>query len=188
MGAYSKLRVSARAGTPRTPDYTLGHYLGGRVTYRPLPSGEFYLTVSWWSGARWDLGPYAPRRDAFTLLLHLKGSVMGFLKKSDHLNATGSGLVVPPGGILGQCPVVTEYLTSTVWDDGTPRERSTLIVVIEAGMLKVCLSDKATGRSLWRSGSSLEEVIQGMEEVIVFQQADWRTSRPQQGRANNSKK
>lgn len=81
-----------------------------------------------------------------------------------------------------QMPALLEFLTLTVYPDGSVREPSSLIVLIEGGRFKVCLNDRGEGRTLWRTGDTLEDALLSLEEPLQLGEADWRTSRPQQPR------
>lgn len=98
---------------------------------------------------------------------------MSFLTK---VMATGS---VPAGparltGILVDCPAVAEYLTVDRYPDGSPRERATLSLFMEDGVVKACLSDRDQGRTLWRSSYGVEEAIMALDGAIADGTADWR--------------
>lgn len=94
----------------------------------------------------------------------------------------------PPGrttGVLVECPAVTEYLSASTYPDGQARERAVLSCFIEDGRVKVCLNDRDTGRTLWRSGDGVEDCLILLETAIVDGTADWRraaTSRPGGGK------
>lgn len=104
---------------------------------------------------------------------------MSFLERSSSASSSGGGPVGPLAGVLKLCPAVVEYLTAAAWPDGEVRETSTLLMFAEEGGLKLCLSDRAQGRTLWRSGESIESCVKALEEALKGGQADWRRSRQQ---------
>lgn len=98
---------------------------------------------------------------------------MSFLTKI----VEGGGGGGAPGrttGVLVDCPAVTEYLSASSYPDGTQRERAVLSCFIEDGRVKVCLNDRDTGRTLWRSGDGIEDCLILLETAIVDGTADWR--------------
>lgn len=91
-----------------------------------------------------------------------------------------------PGGpgdtdFMDGYPALWEYLTLSAWEDGSPRALSTLIVFQEDGAWKVCLNDRAEGRSLWRSADTLAGLWEALEVALAGNAADWRRS-PTTGR------
>jgi len=67
-----------------------------------------------------------------------------------------------------------EYLTLTQWPDGKPRVVSTLLVLVQDGMVKGCLNDKAQLRSLWVSGASYTAMLDALEGHLRHNTGDWR--------------
>lgn len=89
----------------------------------------------------------------------------------------GDGLRLVPDSFGGRC-CLCEYMTAGAWDDGQPRETSTLMVVAEEGLIKCCLNDRALGRSLWRSGATMDAALDALEAALVDPRADWRRRAP----------
>jgi len=79
-------------------------------------------------------------------------------------------------------PALAEYLTLTKYPDGSDRIPSTMIVLIEAGRFKVCLSDRDLSRSLWITGDSLDSCLASLDEELQLGTADWRRSGGSAGR------
>lgn len=71
-------------------------------------------------------------------------------------------------------PLIVEYLAADRWDDGTPRERSTLLMFVDGLRWKVCLNDRALGRVAFVSGVDPEEVLSSLEEALAKDSLDWR--------------
>ena len=76
----------------------------------------------------------------------------------------------------GPWPGLSEYM-ATVTHRGKPRDLATITLFAESGKLKVCLNDKDTDRVLFRSGDTLEEAMDALEEACRSDRADWRQSR-----------
>lgn len=77
-------------------------------------------------------------------------------------------------GLLYVHEALREYLTSEKYPDGSSRERATLMVFCEGGVVKVCMTDRDQSRQMWRAGQSLEECIQQLEEALQSPVQDWR--------------
>lgn len=96
----------------------------------------------------------------------------------------GVGAPGPVGrltGVLVDCPAVTEYLSSTSYPDGVARERAVMSVFLEDGRVKVCLNDRDTARTLWRSADGVEDALILLETAIVDGTADWRRAAAARG-------
>jgi hypothetical protein len=85
-------------------------------------------------------------------------------------------------------PSLFEYLTAGIWDDGTPRLRSTLLVFSDGPSWKVCLIDKATQRKAFVSAQTFQEAMMAMETGLTSQTLDWRRDRPLPGPSTNGQK
>lgn len=77
-------------------------------------------------------------------------------------------------GMLDKLEAVREYLTSEKYPDGSSRERSTIMLFVETGVVKVCLTDRDQSRQMWRAGQSLEECLQELEDALQSNVQDWR--------------
>ena len=75
-------------------------------------------------------------------------------------------------------PNLVEYLSQTKWDDGSARETSTLMLLVEDGMLKACINDRALGRSLWVAADELNVALDALEGHLESGQGDWRIRKP----------
>lgn len=78
------------------------------------------------------------------------------------------------GQFLDASPLTWAMLTDDVWDDGTARERSTLLILADGGVVKLWLNDRALGRACWISGESLEEAFNSLESALYAGTAAWR--------------
>jgi hypothetical protein len=83
--------------------------------------------------------------------------------------------VDPAGVLLRRTPRLCQYLTDNRWEDGSARETSTITVFLDAGRLKLVLSDRALGRSAFVSGMSLEELLDAVEAGLEGDCLEWRT-------------
>lgn len=93
------------------------------------------------------------------------------------MNKGGAQQVLPPlTGVIEGLPGLLEFLTITNYPDGSVRQRSTIGVFVEDGLVKVCLNDRDTSRTLWRSGQSLEDCLLSLEVALQEPGTDWRQS------------
>lgn len=96
--------------------------------------------------------------------------------------ADGTGKAPEHGSTLSSLPSLYSYLTDSKWEDGSPRELATLMIFAQDGRWKVCLSDKATGRVCFLSGTTIEEALLSLDEGLGTDEVDWRTAGSGQGR------
>jgi hypothetical protein len=87
------------------------------------------------------------------------------------------------GQMLSGCQETWAMLTDDVWDDGTPRVRSTLMILADGSTVKLWLNDKASGRACWISGESLDDALCSLEAGLYAGSLPWRAQAP-----TNSKK
>jgi len=83
--------------------------------------------------------------------------------------------------VLGQVPGVREMLVETRFPDGSARQTSTLLLFVEAGVVKVCLNDRDQGMSAWASGSSVLDCLLALESGLQADTLQWRASGPRRG-------
>ena len=105
--------------------------------------------------------------------------VSKFLRQSGGVNEPEGADHRPEGTDtrwVGECPALAEYLFTSRDDQGKIRQRATLLVFYEDGLCKVCLNDRASGASLWRSGESFEAAIRALEHSLQRGDGDWRRS------------
>jgi hypothetical protein len=76
-----------------------------------------------------------------------------------------------------EAPTVLAYLQEDVWPDGEARQRSSIILFVEDGMLKGCLSDKDSAMTLWASSSSFWGILEALEGRLTEDSPDWRKAR-----------
>lgn len=92
------------------------------------------------------------------------------------------------GGSLEPCemlvtwPTVVAFLADSKWEDGADREPGTILLVVQDGVAKAWVNDKAAQRSAWLSARSLTGLFDALEEALVSDRLDWRGSKPAAGR------
>lgn len=104
---------------------------------------------------------------------------MGFLKKPTEGAKTRSGSkMVLDADQKKRWPALTEYMSTTTWPDGTARQTSTLLLIVEEDVAKICLNDRDADRSCWMAGTSFLALLDGLEAALAKDMVEWR-ARPQ---------
>jgi len=78
------------------------------------------------------------------------------------------------GAFLSDYPTVWTFLTDSKWDDGSRRERATILIIADGGVIKLWMGDKACNRSCWVTGESLEQAFTILEEQLSTSSCAWR--------------
>jgi len=76
--------------------------------------------------------------------------------------------------LVNNCPLLIEYLTSSKYEDGTPRTTCTITIFVDAGVLKLCLNDRDAGASLYVTGEVLSDALESLEKALNDTKPDWR--------------
>jgi len=79
-------------------------------------------------------------------------------------------------------PVLVEFMTQESWEDGSPRELASVLLVREDGRWKAGLLDKAEERTLWVTAEALAGLLEALERRAAKPDADWRQMRSAKGR------
>lgn len=88
----------------------------------------------------------------------------------------------PAADMVKRWPLLWEYLSSDRWEDGTSRETSTLLLLVDDGTLKACLNDRAVDVSCWQAGDSLLSLLDGLEASLASDTVQWRVRQQKGGR------
>lgn len=81
-----------------------------------------------------------------------------------------------PGVLVG--PTLRSYLFDTAWADGSRRQPATLLLFVEGGFWKCCISDRATDRNAFLSARTLGGLFQALEEGLASDRVEWRYKGP----------
>jgi len=76
--------------------------------------------------------------------------------------------------LSGFYPTLTEWLTTTVWDDGKPRKTSTLLLMTENGRWKAFLHDRDGKRGFWMTAEAYEGLLGALENGLTNSSVEWR--------------
>lgn len=153
----------------------LGRWSGGKLTGRLSRPGSVEVEVRWSNGAGYTIPRCPVHWCSHCPVPWIGGAVVSFLDQ--HRSTPSKGVQAGPlTGVLADLPAVREFLTSDRYPDDSPRERSTFTAFCEDGVVKVCLSDRDQGRTLWRTGRGVEDALLMIEAALVDGTADWRRS------------
>lgn len=92
-------------------------------------------------------------------------------KKAVH-NAPGSPAASVDG--LSKLPQLGEWMTSTTYDDGSPRQLPTVTFWCQGGEWKCNLRDRAEGLCLWLSAETWAELVKMIDEACQDESYPWR--------------
>lgn len=97
------------------------------------------------------------------------------IKRPETPSASGNGQGAPIEGMLGKkYPLVLEMLSATTYEDGGPRQTSTLLLFVEGGTVKGCLNDRDIGRTAWAASTTLEGLLASFESRLEKDGLEWR--------------
>jgi len=104
---------------------------------------------------------------------------MDFFKKpiTSGIPVGGTGKFPTPPCLAERAPTLGHFLCDESWPDGEARQRSTLVIFVEDGNFKACLSDKDSNTSLWASCKSFDDLLEAMESRLTDDRPDWRRAR-----------
>lgn len=78
-------------------------------------------------------------------------------------------------------PLLWDHLSQRKWDDGSPRQTSSVMLFEQDGVLKAMLRDKDAGLCLWVASKSLYGVLGALEAALSDPEAEWRVDRQAEG-------
>jgi hypothetical protein len=104
---------------------------------------------------------------------------MSFLKPRGSSSSPdrGSGSFAATAEDLARWPAILEFVGAEQWPDGSQRVPGSLVLFVEQGRLKGCLSDKDQGLVLFVTGCGLLDLMDGLEATLEGGNGDWRPTR-----------
>lgn len=105
-----------------------------------------------------------------------KHSVEWYVMKRPDQPAKGqkTSVVVTDASWSEKFPTVITYMTDAKWDDGKPREPSTLSINFSTGSPTISLSDHALQQSAYTTADTVAEALELLEEALVEGKVRWR--------------
>lgn len=95
--------------------------------------------------------------------------------KKPHAGEGATSEVLQLGEVSSLFPRIVEHLTESLWDDGSQRELSTLMIFADGARWKLCLNDRDQGRVAFMTGGDPEEALTRLEEGLATDSLDWRS-------------
>ncbi len=80
-------------------------------------------------------------------------------------------------GDLKAYPALVDFLSAEEWPDGTERKPGTMLLFVDQGKAKVCLSDRDQGLVLFLTVDSLALILEACDDVLKSDEADWRPAK-----------
>ena len=82
--------------------------------------------------------------------------------------------VCPDPTFGGKYPTIAEYMCDTWWNDGKPREVSTLAISFDDNSVRIALNDKALQQTAYTNAATVEEALDLLEESLTSGRGVWR--------------
>jgi len=73
-----------------------------------------------------------------------------------------------------QFPHVSAFWEQATYDDGSPRQSGTIIIFVQDGMLKACVSDRDNGRSAFVTAPTFQALWELIEHGLAEAKLEWR--------------
>lgn len=97
------------------------------------------------------------------------------MKKPDTAASFPAGSMgFPDDEFAALYPAVVDYLVSSKYDDGSPRNRSSVSLFVEDNCVKLSLNDKDTRRTLYVASQSVDEAFKVLEAALCVDNPPWR--------------
>ena len=150
----------------------LGHYLGG-WTMRCV--GWCWRCYEGLRGRRFYRGHFGPGPSIAVTSEDVDMMIRRGLASS---TGPGGGGAYPAGeSLAGDLPGLLEFLCVEQWDPQTPRTTGTVLIFVEAGQLKACLSDRDAAMVTFCTAPDLLSLLQVCNGVVLGGAADWRRTK-----------
>lgn len=85
------------------------------------------------------------------------------------------------GSLKKLAPTLWEFLTHQKYDDGSPRETGTALIVFDDGCVKACLNDRDCQKNCWVSSTDWDGLLKACEKALNDTGTAWRTVKPFKG-------
>jgi len=106
--------------------------------------------------------------------------VMGYLDSVRGIGPQdGQGGKPPVDEKFGKAhPALWEFMTSHAYSDGEVRTPSIVTIFCEDNAVKMCLSERDRGLTLWATAATVQDAFKALEARLTSERPDWRKSRP----------
>lgn len=107
--------------------------------------------------------------------------VIEVLTKSTAPRVDGAAVAVSDPALSKKYPMLAAHLTQATWEDGSPRQVSTMSIFTGDGAWKACLRDRERGLCLWVAATAFERLPGALETALGDENTVWRADRQQPG-------
>ena len=104
---------------------------------------------------------------------------MSYLRRRESSSSQGQGCgaFAASAEDSARWPALLEFVSADVWPGGESRETGMVMVFVEGGRLKACLSDRDQGLVLFVVADSVGGLFDALEGNLVAGNGDWRRQR-----------
>lgn len=96
------------------------------------------------------------------------------IRKKNAVEDAAGGQGMPDATFMKDYPSIAAYLSDPVWDDGTPRELSTLSISVDDGQIRLALNDKDGRQSAYTNALSVKDAFKALEQALAKDLITWR--------------
>lgn len=89
-----------------------------------------------------------------------------------------AGQGVGSASLAGQVQTLVDFVSMTLWDDGSKRKAGSFSVFYEGGCWKSWLNDKEANKTTVVAAASLPSLLVVIEQGLASGKLDWRTPKP----------
>lgn len=99
-------------------------------------------------------------------------------RRQEAVTEPSPGVESGPDEIGLAFPALWEFLVTSVYEDGKPRQLPTLLVFYDHPLVKACLNDRDQGLSCWVSSPGLQGAFLALERGLEGDCLEWRKPGP----------
>lgn len=115
-----------------------------------------------------------PRRGG-SVRTEVEDPIVQYIRKVTDAEVRGPSGGSPDLGELGAlAPALAEFLTAAKWDDGSPRQVGTAMLLVDGVVWKCWVHDRDGRRSCFVSSRTPLELLSSVEDVLANGGGDWR--------------
>lgn len=124
------------------------------------------------SNHKGHFGYVAPRAETW-------GDYMSWLRRASGTGVEGgAGVLLDDAKFLKDFPALLELVSATSWEDGKSRKTSTMLLFVEEGRWKCCLSDREQQLTAFLSAGTHQGLLQAAEKGLQGGTVEWRKQKP----------
>lgn len=101
---------------------------------------------------------------------------MGIARREKSSVESGAASIGEACSIMIRYPHLWEFLTASTFEDGSARTLPSMTLFGDGRLLKACVNDKAEGTVAFVTGTTLQTILEALEEGLAGDCLDWRRS------------